>query len=88
VLAADVAQNSVARARQISLTPVDPITRLAGGRSSGFRDAVRPVDAGIVESVAEQREVVRSTLEVFSRGHDGPQGIALPTANWIVQAAA
>ena len=36
----------------------------------------------------EQRDEVRSALEAFFRGHDGPQGITLPAANWLVQARA
>jgi len=35
---------------------------------------------------AEQRDAVRSTLEGFFQNHATPQGVALPSAFWIVQA--
>ena len=35
---------------------------------------------------AEQREAVRAALEGFFERHATPQGVALPSAFWIVQA--
>ena len=35
---------------------------------------------------AEQRENVRTTLEVYFKGHATSQGVVLPAANWVVRA--
>jgi len=37
---------------------------------------------------AETEASVRAALETYFRGHDGPDGITLSAANWIVQAHA
>ena len=45
-----------------------------------------PVSRAIATMDAPPTEALRSTLEAFFQQHDGPQGIVLPAALWIVQA--
>jgi hypothetical protein len=42
----------------------------------------------LTERSAAEREVVRATLQAFFATHDGPAGVTLPAANWLVQARA
>jgi SAM-dependent methyltransferase len=78
--------------REVSLTPLDPVVRLAGpgGTAEAADFALRfgPLTRVLSGLSPEQQEAVRAALEAFFGGHDGPQGIALPAANWIVQARA
>jgi hypothetical protein len=45
-----------------------------------------PLTRVLAELPAAQREDVRKTLEAFFAQHDGPDGITLQAANWLVQA--
>jgi SAM-dependent methyltransferase len=78
--------------REVSLTPLDPMIRLAGpggaAEAADFALLFGPLTRVLPSLSAEQRDAVRSTLEAFFRGHDGPKGIGLPAANWVVQAHA
>jgi SAM-dependent methyltransferase len=78
--------------RDVSLTPLDPKIRLAGpggtAEATDFMMTFGPLTRILPGLSAEQREAVRAELAAFFRRHDGPQGIVLPAANWIVQARA
>jgi hypothetical protein len=39
-------------------------------------------------ALPQRREAVRAALTVFFEGHDGPEGITLPGALWLVQGRA
>jgi hypothetical protein len=49
---------------------------------------VGPVVRAMSDASEEQRKEVRAALEAFFRSHDGPQGIVLQGAIWIVTARA
>jgi ubiquinone/menaquinone biosynthesis C-methylase UbiE len=76
--------------RDVSLTPVDILMQLAG--SGGVAEATEfallfgPLTRVVPNLSAQQRDVVRATLETFFRGHAGPQGVTLPAAFWVVRA--
>jgi len=78
--------------RDVSLTPFDPKVRLAP--PGGIADAIDfmmtfgPLTRVVPSLPVEQQNAVRAELEGFFRGYDGPQGIVLPAANWIVRARA
>src|SRR2546428_1752457 len=78
--------------RDVSLTPLDPRIRLAP--PGGIADAIDfmltfgPLTRVVPALPAEQQAAVRGELESFFRRFDGPRGIVLPAANWIVQARA
>ncbi len=76
--------------REVSLTPLDPMIRLAepGGaaEAADFMMVFGPLTRILPALSAEKRAAVRSGLEAFFRGYDGPQGIVLPAANWLVRA--
>ncbi len=78
--------------RDVSLTPLDPMIRLAGpggaAEAADFALTFGPLTRVLSSLSTEQRDAVRLTLEAFFKGHDGPQGIALPAANRVVQARA
>jgi SAM-dependent methyltransferase len=78
--------------REVSLTPLDPIIRLAppGGdaEATDFMMVFGPLTRILPSLSTEQRDVVRAELAAFFRHYDGPQGIVLPAANWVVQARA
>ena len=78
--------------RDISLTPLDPKIRLAPpGRIADAIDFMMtfgPLTRVVPSLPAEQQRALRAELENFFRRYDGPQGIVLPAANWIVQARA
>jgi SAM-dependent methyltransferase len=78
--------------REVSLTPLDSKIRLAPpGRIADaidFMMAFGPLTRVVPNLPAEQQSAVRAELEGFFRRYDGPQGIVLPAANWIVQARA
>jgi SAM-dependent methyltransferase len=78
--------------REVSLTPLDPMIRLAGpggtAEATDFMMTFGPLTRILPGLSAAQREAVRSGVEAFFRGYDGPPGIVLPAANWIVQARA
>src|SRR5262249_2632167 len=76
--------------RQVSLTPIDWSVRLAppGGtaEAADFMTAFGPLTRVLPQLSAEQQAQVSPTLENYFRAHDGPQGVTLAAANWIVQA--
>ena len=75
--------------RDIALTPVNLDYQLAGAggaaEAAEFALLFGPLTRVSGLSVA-QREAVRSTLESVFQSHATPQGVALPSAFWIVQA--
>jgi SAM-dependent methyltransferase len=77
--------------REVALTPVNLDYQLAGtggaAEATEFALLFGPLTRMSGLS-AEQREAVRSTLVGFFQSHATPQGIALPSAFWIVQARA
>jgi SAM-dependent methyltransferase len=76
----------------VSLTPLDPVMRFAG--PGGATDAaelammVGHVSRALAGAEPKRREAVRSTLIGFFQRHDGPDGVTLPGALWIVEARA
>jgi SAM-dependent methyltransferase len=78
--------------REVSLTPLDSKIRLAP--AGGIADAIDfmmmfgPLTRVVPSLPAEQQRAVRAELESFFRRFDGPDGIVLPAANWIVRARA
>jgi SAM-dependent methyltransferase len=78
--------------RDVALAPIDWSARLAppGGaaEAADFMLVFGPLTRIVPTLPAEQQEAARSTLESYFKGFDGPQGVALPAANWIVRARA
>jgi ubiquinone/menaquinone biosynthesis C-methylase UbiE len=78
--------------KEVSLTRHDPAMPLAGpggaAEAASFMFRVGPVLRATKDASEEQRQAVRSALETFYRGQDGPHGIVLPGAIWIVTALA
>ena len=78
--------------REISLTPHDPAMPLAGpggaAEAASFMFRVGPVLRATKDAPEERRQAVRLTLEAFFRSQEGPHGIVLPGAIWIVKARA
>lgn len=75
--------------REVSLTPHDPAMRLAGpGGAADAADFAMNVIVvrATLDAPAQQRETLRSRLEAFFQTQDGPQGIVMPGAIWIVRA--
>jgi SAM-dependent methyltransferase len=77
--------------REVSLTSIDLEYQLAGAggaaEAAEFALLFGPLTRMSGLS-AEQREAVRATLENFFQSYVTPQGVALPSAYWIVQARA
>jgi SAM-dependent methyltransferase len=73
--------------REVALTPVNLDYQLAGagGAAEAAEFALLFGPLTRVSLSAEQREAVRATLEGFFQRHATPQGVALPSAFWIVQ---
>jgi len=78
--------------REIFLTPLDWPVRLAppGGaaEAADFMLVFGPLTRIMPSLPAAQQAAVRSTLETYFKDHDGPEGVTLSAANWIVQARA
>lgn len=78
--------------KEITLTPSDPAMLLAGPKGAAeaadFAMQVGPVVRATLNASEEQREAVRSSLASFFQDQEGPQGIVLPGAIWIVTAQA
>jgi SAM-dependent methyltransferase len=78
--------------QDVSLTPHDPVMPLAapGGaaEAANFMFRVGPVVRAMSDASEQQRKEVRAALEAFFRSHEGPQGVVLPGAIWIVTARA
>jgi SAM-dependent methyltransferase len=75
--------------REVALTPVNLDYQLAGAggaaEAAEFALLFGPLTR-VSGLSAEQREAVRATLEGFFQRRVTPQGVALPSAFWIVQA--
>ena len=75
--------------REVALTPVNLNYQLAGAggaaEAAEFALLFGPLTR-VSGLSAEQREAVRAALEGFFERHATPQGVALPSAFWIVQA--
>jgi SAM-dependent methyltransferase len=75
---------------QVSLTPLDPEIPLAGpageAEAADFVMAIGPLMRVLPSLSAAQRENVRTTLEVYFRGHNTAQGVVLPAEIWVVRA--
>ena len=81
--------------RDVSLTPFDLDMRLssAGGagaaaEAASFAMLIGPVVRATLNASPEQRQTVRAGLETYFRGVEGPQGVIMPGAIWIVRAKA
>jgi SAM-dependent methyltransferase len=78
--------------REASLTPVDLEYQLAGAggaaEAAEFALLFGPLTRILPDLPPEQHEAVRSALEGFFQSHATPQGVALPSAFWVVQARA
>ena len=78
--------------RDVNLIRLDPKMRLAppGGvaEAADFMMTFGPLTRVLPSLAPEQRDAVRAGVEGFFSGHDGPKGILLPAANWVVQARA
>ena len=78
--------------RDVSLTPHHPAMRLAepGGAEQAvqFATSVGPAVRAMLGASDAVREAVRAGLHAFFQQLDGPQGIVLPGAIWIVKARA
>jgi SAM-dependent methyltransferase len=78
--------------RDVSLTPYDPLMRLAerGGaaEAADFMMKIGPVARALAAGSVQSPDAVRAGLEAFFVSHDGPQGIVLPGALWLVGARA
>jgi ubiquinone/menaquinone biosynthesis C-methylase UbiE len=76
----------------ISLMPHDPAMPLAGGggaaEAASFTFRVGPVVRAMSDASEQQKKEVRSVLEAFFTSHEGPQGVVLPGAIWVVTARA
>ncbi|MFI4948836.1 MAG: class I SAM-dependent methyltransferase [Alphaproteobacteria bacterium] len=76
----------------VSLTPIDWGVRLAppGGaaEAADFMLVFGPLIRVVPALPAAQQAAVRSALEIYCQGHDGPDGVTLSAANWIVRARA
>ena len=78
--------------QDVSLTPHDPMMRLAGpggvAEAADFAMKIGPVARAMSGGPVLDPDAVRSGLEAFFANHEGPQGIVLPGAIWIVGARA
>ena len=78
--------------RNISLTPHDLAMPLAGrgGAAEAARLALRvgPVVRATSDASEQKKSEVRAALEAFFKSHEGPQGVVLPGAIWVVTARA
>jgi SAM-dependent methyltransferase len=76
--------------REVSLTPADPLIRLAstGGaaEAADFVMVLGPLTRVLPALSTPQREAVRAALEVYFQKYARPQGVFLPAANWVVRA--
>ncbi|CAN5361283.1 methyltransferase domain-containing protein [soil metagenome] len=78
--------------RTVTLTPYDPAMQYAGpgGASEAATLAMQvgPVVRATANAPQDLRDRVRAALEAFFQKHDGPQGVVMPGAIWIVRALA
>jgi ubiquinone/menaquinone biosynthesis C-methylase UbiE len=78
--------------QDISLTPHDPEMPLAGrggaAEAASFMSRVGPVVRAMSDASEQRRKEVRAALEAFFKIHEGPNGIVLPGAIWVITARA
>jgi ubiquinone/menaquinone biosynthesis C-methylase UbiE len=78
--------------QDISLTPHDPEMPLAGrggaAEAASFMSRVGPVVRAMSDASEQRRKEVRAALEAFFKIHEGPKGIVLPGAVWVITARA
>jgi ubiquinone/menaquinone biosynthesis C-methylase UbiE len=78
--------------KNISLTPHDLAMTLAGrggaAEAASFAFRVGPVVRATTDASEQKKREVRAALEAFFKSHDGPQGVVLPGAIWVVTARA
>jgi SAM-dependent methyltransferase len=76
--------------RDVSLTPLDPVIRLAetGGaaEAADFVMVLGPLARVLPALSVPQRDTVRAALEVFFQKYATAQGVIMPAANWVVRA--
>jgi hypothetical protein len=81
-----------ARFREVLLKPVDLNFQLAGtggaAEAAEFALLFGPLTRILPDLPPEQHAAVRTALEGFFQSHATPQGVALPSAFWVVQARA
>jgi SAM-dependent methyltransferase len=78
--------------RNVSLTPLDLVMRMAppgkAAEAAELAMMIGHVSRALSGAESERRNAVRSALILFYGRHDGPDGITLPGAFWIVKARA
>ena len=78
--------------RDVTFTPHDPDMVLAGPGgatdAAAFSAQLGPVSRALAEAAESLKQTVRNALADEFRRHDGPNGISLPAAIWIVSARA
>ena len=76
----------------ISFTRHDPVMQLAGPggaeQAAELSSQIGPIARALIGAPEALRTAVRDALAAAFRQHDGPDGIALAGANWIVAAKA
>lgn len=76
--------------QEVSLVPHDPAMLLAGPNgateAAEFIARVGPVARATTNASQELRAAVRLSLEAFFKSQEGPQGIVMPGAIWVVRA--
>jgi SAM-dependent methyltransferase len=76
--------------RDIVFTKHDPVMQLAGPggamQAAELASQIGPIARALIDAPESLRTAVRDALVAAFRRHDGPDGIALPGANWIVAA--
>jgi len=78
--------------QDISLTPHDPAMALAGrggsAEAASFMSRVGPVARATSDASEKQKKEVRAALEAYFKSQEGPQGVVLQGAIWVVTARA
>jgi ubiquinone/menaquinone biosynthesis C-methylase UbiE len=76
----------------VSFTRHDPVMQLAGPgdaeQAAELSSQIGPIARSLIGAPETLRTAVRDALAAAFRRHDGPDGIALAGANWIVRAKA
>ncbi|HME20721.1 MAG TPA: class I SAM-dependent methyltransferase [Acetobacteraceae bacterium] len=71
----------------IVFTKYDPVMQLgSAAQAAEFSSQIGPVARALVGAPETLRTAVRDALTAAYRQHDGPDGVNLPGANWIVAA--
>lgn len=78
--------------KNVSLTPHDlamPLGERGGAaEAASFAFRVGPVVRATRDASEQKKREVRAALEAFFKSHEGPQGVVLPGAIWVVTARA